>query len=276
MLAGFPIKESTRSSETLTRQASGRAVSSAPSPGPWISGVLNDWQTYHSLITKCLRPSMTILEVGCGTGDIAPFPWEEYPDISLIGLDPSPASRANPHLSRFVPMTGESRWPVENESADLVLARYVMEHVPAPAEFFRNIRRVLKPGGRFVFLTPNLWHPAILTSHVLPVAVKRAILWRTMGVDEADIFPTFYRLNRRSLLASIGRQNSLSVEHLQTREFSPCTYADRFVAGRLLFRGYYDFMRTTGLGRHFGASIIGVFRKDTHPSREVSRGSAPA
>ena len=141
---------------------------------------------------------------------------------------------------------------------------------------YRNIRRVLKPGGRFVFLTPNVWHPAILTSHVLPVAVKRAILKRTMGVDEDDIFPTFYRLNRRSLLASIGRQGSLSVEHLQTREFSPCTYADRFAAGRLLFRGYYNFMRTTGLGRHFGASIVGVFRKDTHPSREVSHGSAPA
>ena len=96
-----------------------------------------------------------------------------------------------------------------------------------------------------------------------------------MGVDENDIFPTFYRLNRRSLLASMGRQGSLSVEHLQTREFSPCTYADRFAAGRLLFRGDYDFMRTTGLGRHFGASIVGVFRKAAHPSLAVSRGSTP-
>lgn len=43
---------------------------------------------------------------------------------------------------------------------DVVTAWGVMEHVPAPSEYFRTIRKLLKPGGLFLFMVPNgdsLW-----------------------------------------------------------------------------------------------------------------------
>jgi SAM-dependent methyltransferase len=42
---------------------------------------------------------------------------------------------------------------------DLVTSSHVMEHVADPARAFREIHRVLRPGGRYVFSVPIRWPP---------------------------------------------------------------------------------------------------------------------
>ena len=225
-----------------------------------VGGRLNDWETYHERIACLLRPGMTVLEVGCGKGDIEPFPWNHYPGVRLIGLDPDPAARANPHVDEFIELGAAAEWPVEGGAADLVLARYVIEHVAQPWTFLSNVRRVLKPGGRFLFLAPNLLHPAILLSHLLPVSVKRAVLGVTIGADDDDVFPTFYRMNSARRLRALADKHGFTVERLLTKEFAPCTYCDRFWPGFLAFYSYFAAVTQTGLDRYLGATILGQFR----------------
>src|SRR5262249_49687524 len=47
---------------------------------------------------------------------------------------------------------------------DLVLCTQVLEHVPRPVEAVREVRRILRPNGRFLFSVPHVWffhpHPA--------------------------------------------------------------------------------------------------------------------
>jgi len=43
----------------------------------------------------------------------------------------------------------------ENNSLDLITARQVIEHIPDPDNFMREIDRILKKGGRLVIETPN-------------------------------------------------------------------------------------------------------------------------
>jgi SAM-dependent methyltransferase len=52
------------------------------------------------------------------------------------------------------------RWPVEDASVDVVLATETLEHVPEPAVFLDEARRVLRPGGRIVLTVPFAarWH----------------------------------------------------------------------------------------------------------------------
>jgi SAM-dependent methyltransferase len=52
------------------------------------------------------------------------------------------------------------RWPVEEASVDVVLATETLEHVPEPAVFLAEARRVLRPGGRIVLTVPFAarWH----------------------------------------------------------------------------------------------------------------------
>ena len=222
---------------------------------------LTDWQAYHRLISRRLKPGLTVLDVGCGRGEIAPFPWEPAPKVELIGADVDPGAAANPASTRFVRLPPTGRWPKETVGVDLVLARYVLEHVESPLEFLRNLRRALKPGGEFLFLTPNVRHPAMAVSRVLPTALKRRVLARIGHADPADVFPSFYRMNTPSALTRLAAQTGFRVLEQETREYAPCGYLQFSAAGRTLARAYQRGLIATGLESIFGAQTIGRWRK---------------
>jgi SAM-dependent methyltransferase len=52
------------------------------------------------------------------------------------------------------------RWPVEDDTIDVVLATETLEHVPDPPVFLAEARRVLHSGGRIVLTVPfsARWH----------------------------------------------------------------------------------------------------------------------
>jgi SAM-dependent methyltransferase len=52
------------------------------------------------------------------------------------------------------------RWPVTDDSIDVVLTTETLEHVPEPAVFLAEARRVLRDGGRIVLTVPfsARWH----------------------------------------------------------------------------------------------------------------------
>lgn len=50
--------------------------------------------------------------------------------------------------------------PYPDRSFDVVVSVEVWEHVENPYRLLREVRRVLRPGGRFVFTTPNVLHMA--------------------------------------------------------------------------------------------------------------------
>jgi SAM-dependent methyltransferase len=224
------------------------------------AGTPCDWQVYHHVVASHLQPGMTVLDVGCGKGNISPFPWENHPKVTLIGLDPDPAAERNASLHRFVLLKNEAHWPVADGSVDVVIARYVLEHVASPTALFDNVRRVLKPGGRFIFLTPNKYHPAMIASRHLPHALKTRILARTAGIDDDDVFVAHYRLNTSRKLREEAGQHGFFIEHLATKEFHPVGYIDFSVIGFLIACGYYLALKGTGLEPFLGQSIIGVFR----------------
>ncbi len=221
----------------------------------------NDWQTYRNIVAQHLRPGWKVVEVGCGRGDVAPFPWQEFPGVELTGLDPDAAARANPLLTRFIQLSDTAPWPVESESFDLVVCRYVLEHVEDPANFFSNVHRVLKPGGSFVCLTPNAWHPQTLASRLLPLALKRRILKATKGIRDDQVFATFYRLNSPPRIAGLARQHGFEVQTLLTKEFVPSDCLDFSVLGFLLCWAYFVIMAQSGWERYFGAQMVVVLRR---------------
>jgi SAM-dependent methyltransferase len=51
-------------------------------------------------------------------------------------------------------------WPVADASIDVVLATETLEHVPDPAQFLAQARRVLRPGGKLILTVPFAarWH----------------------------------------------------------------------------------------------------------------------
>jgi 2-polyprenyl-6-hydroxyphenyl methylase/3-demethylubiquinone-9 3-methyltransferase len=104
----------------------------------------------------------TLLEIGCGTGVHALTLADGF--TSVIGTDISPAMiDAASRLARlkgqvaasFRVDSAEELKTVADHSIDVVLCVGALEHMPSKADVLGQVRRVLRPGGRFICLTPN-------------------------------------------------------------------------------------------------------------------------
>ena len=106
-----------------------------------------------------------LLEVGCGTGVFAERLARELPDAEIVAADQS---------ERFVELTAARGieahradirdLPFEDASFDVVAALWMLYHVPEQDLdlALRELRRVLRPGGRLVAVTNGTEHTADL------------------------------------------------------------------------------------------------------------------
>src|SRR4051812_40719410 len=90
--------------------------------------------------------------------------------------------------------------PIGDGCIDVTVARSVMEHVTDPSRVYGEIHRILRPAGRFIFLTANLWDYASLIAKLIPNRFHPWIVARTEGREEHDVFPVAYRTNTRSAI----------------------------------------------------------------------------
>ncbi len=111
------------------------------------------------LARAAIRPGENVLDVGCGPGRItAEAARQAGPGARVLGIDPSPEMIALAKDERGSVADFE-RAPIQaipagDATFDVALASLVLHHVPAgmQAAGLRELRRVLKPGGRFLAL----------------------------------------------------------------------------------------------------------------------------
>lgn len=93
--------------------------------------------------------------------------WESHlpdapADVEVCGLGMNAAElAANPRLSehRVHDLNAEPRLPYADARFDLVLCSASVEYLTRPQAVFREVRRVLRPGGHFVLTFSDRWFP---------------------------------------------------------------------------------------------------------------------
>ncbi|MFP4509608.1 MAG: class I SAM-dependent methyltransferase [Spirochaetaceae bacterium] len=107
------------------------------------------------MLTDSLQRPRSFLDVGCATGALLEH--LQAKDWMVEGVEICVPAAEYGRNERGVNIhTGTLdtvRFP--DESFDVVHFSHVIEHVPDPAAFLGEVRRVLKPGGYVVIVTPN-------------------------------------------------------------------------------------------------------------------------
>lgn len=170
----------------------------------------------EAMVRSRVTPSSHVLDLGCGRGGVVELIWR---DVELAaGLDPDTAS-LNEHRAAGMPVirgVGE-QLPFLDEAFDLIVCLWVLEHLEEPATTLREVHRVLRPGGHFVFVTPNMRNPLMLANRIgkaLP-ALQRRLVPRFYGRVEADTFPVRYRANTVGAIRANAQASGLNVYDLR-------------------------------------------------------------
>jgi SAM-dependent methyltransferase len=180
----------------------------------WVDGTTE----FHALCAR--HAGARILEVGAGPTNATSTFLATLGE--LHGTDPDPAVHGNTALASATVMTGD-RIPVGDGAFDLCVSNYVLEHVADPRAHLAEVRRVLAPGGRYAFRTPNRFHYVSLVSSLTPHWFHVAVANRLRGLDRDahDPYPTYYRLNTRDALQRHARAAGLAVGELRLVEKEP-------------------------------------------------------
>src|SRR5690348_9032411 len=170
----------------------------------------------EAIVRGHITRDSNVLDLGCGRGGVAEVVWR---DVRLAaGIDPDLASLTG-HRAAGMPVVrgvGENL-PFATGSFDVVVSVWVLEHLADPMSTFIEVARVLRPGGHFVFLTPNLRNPLMVMNRIgkaLP-GLQRRLVPRVYGRDEADTFPVRYRANTERDIKAYALGSGMRVHELR-------------------------------------------------------------
>jgi ubiquinone/menaquinone biosynthesis C-methylase UbiE len=114
-------------------------------------------KVHNRLIRQAaVGPGQSVLEIGCGTGNLTLLAKRRNPEALFVGIDPDP--KALDRARRKAARSGSSlkfdrgfsqELPYEDMSFDRVLSAFMFHHVQPEAKLptIQEALRVLKPGG---------------------------------------------------------------------------------------------------------------------------------
>jgi SAM-dependent methyltransferase len=107
-----------------------------------------------------------LLDIGCGDGAYTVRLAGGFSSVDAIDVQDGPLALFRARIAG-TPAAGHitmgemsaAKLDFPDDTFDVVTAIEVLEHVEELDQALEEIRRVLKPGGRFAFSTPNRWFP---------------------------------------------------------------------------------------------------------------------
>ena len=159
---------------------------------------------FYFRVNTILEKNMTVLDIGAGRAA-----WLEKENINLkkelrllkgkvkkvIAADVDPIVLENKTADECIVLEGD-QLPFEDESIDVVIADYVLEHIEEPNLFSNEVDRILKRGGYFCARTPHKYHYVSIAAAATKNSAHSGLLKRIQPHrKEIDVFPTHYKLN---------------------------------------------------------------------------------
>jgi ubiquinone/menaquinone biosynthesis C-methylase UbiE len=175
---------------------------------------------YEETLRALVGPHTTWLDLGCGHQILPPWRSEQEAKIAgipaiVVGVDYSLSSLSK-HRNISYRVKGDiTKLPFKDCSFDLATANMVLEHLERPDVQFKEIARVLKPGGMFLFHTPNVLGYSAIGARAIPDFARRKLVRFLEGRGEEDVFPTYYRANSKRRIEHLAQGSGFSVTNMR-------------------------------------------------------------
>jgi ubiquinone/menaquinone biosynthesis C-methylase UbiE len=156
------------------------------------------WARRVKMLSKHLRPGMTVLELGCGTGYFTRELARSGAEIVAIDVSPELLEIAKAHCAaRNVRYEVRNAYELNCPDAvfDSVVGSSVLHHLEIE-QALREVYRVLKLGGTICFTEPNMLNPQI--------AIQKNVPWVKRKLGDSPDETAFFRWSLRRLLEQTG------------------------------------------------------------------------
>lgn len=226
----------------------------------WYSAFANNWDDslFRERILAQIKPDYVILDLGAGAGIVAQMNFKGLAK-RVCGVDLDPRVVDNPMLDDGK-VSDAGGIPYGDSLFDVVFSDNVFEHLDNPLAVYKEVARVLKPGGVLLFKTPN-------KRHYMPTIARMTPHWfhqfinRLRGRAEVDTFPTRYLTNTKGDVARLAAEAGLSVESVELIEGRP-EYLRMTWPTYLVGAIYERIVNSTTLLAPFRILLVGTLRKN--------------
>ncbi|HKQ75646.1 MAG TPA: class I SAM-dependent methyltransferase [Blastocatellia bacterium] len=166
---------------------------------------------YEDVLKAHVGPNTVWLDIGCGHQVLPIWRLKEEQRLAsqcklLAGIDYDMQSLKKHRNLHYKVRGSVSSLPFRDNSFNLVTANMVIEHLDNPEEQFREIARILKPEGVFIFHTPNARGYTTRLARLIPEGLKVRLIYLLDGRKEVDIFETHYRANTRKSIEDLSQR----------------------------------------------------------------------
>jgi SAM-dependent methyltransferase len=146
-------------------------------------------QLADAFVERLLDPAgaADVLDLGCGEGGSVELFRARQPRVRWVGLE-LPDSPYAPRADADVRTYDGGAMPFEDSSFDVVFSKQVLEHVHDPRRVLAEVRRVLRPGGRFAGSTSQM-EPFHARSTFAYTPYGLALLLREAGLELLELRP---------------------------------------------------------------------------------------
>jgi SAM-dependent methyltransferase len=210
-------------------------------------------------LVRHLRPEgARVLDLGAGSGSMSQLLHSAGYSVDACDLEPGLFRYAGVECRRA---DVSERLPYDDATFDGVVCAEVLEHIDGHERLFREVQRILKPGGVFLFTTPNvmsiksrlsfLWTGFPHSFYPLEIAEQSPQQWHISG----------YSGNRYRFMLSLAR---MELREITCDKLSRTSLAFAWLAPWIKLRSWLRHRGAAGarlnnsLAALFGRTMIGI------------------